>query len=69
MVRDAARRVAREVIDKTAALRDRTRAWPHQELATLAGLGFMGMLLPQEYGGSGMSFMSYCLALEEISYA
>lgn len=69
MVRDSARRIAREVIAPTAAERDRTSAWPTAELKVLADNGFMGMTCPEEYGGSAMGFVSYCLALEEISAA
>lgn len=69
MTRDAARRVAQEIIAVTAAERDRTEQWPHKELEALGKLGFMGMLVPEAYGGSEAGFMSYCLALEEISAA
>lgn len=69
MVRDVARGVATDAIAPTAAERDRTAAWPHAELKALANLGFMGMLPPEQYGGSNAGFLSYCLALEEISAA
>ena len=32
-------------------------------------LGFMGMAVPEEYGGAGMDTLSYALAMEEISAA
>ncbi|GAA4401413.1 acyl-CoA dehydrogenase family protein [Quisquiliibacterium transsilvanicum] len=69
MVRDAARRVAREVVAKTAAERDRRQQWPRDELKALADIGFMGMLAPEAWGGGGLSFLQYCLAIEEISAA
>ena len=69
MIRDTARRLAREMIAPTAAERDRTGAWPRAELAALAEQGFMGMTIPQEYGGSETGFLGYCLAIEEISAA
>ncbi|HWS75275.1 MAG TPA: acyl-CoA dehydrogenase family protein [Quisquiliibacterium sp.] len=69
MVRDAARRVAREVVAKTAAERDRLQQWPRAELQALAETGFMGMLVPEAHGGGGLSFLQYCLAIEEISAA
>ncbi|MGB3043592.1 MAG: acyl-CoA dehydrogenase family protein [Xanthobacteraceae bacterium] len=69
MVRDVARGVATDAIAPTAAARDRTAAWPHAELKALASLGFMGMLPPEQYGGSNAGFLSYCLALEEIAAA
>jgi len=69
MVRDAARRVAREIVAKTAAERDRRQQWPRDELKALADTGFMGMLVPEDWGGGGLSFLQYCLAIEEISAA
>jgi alkylation response protein AidB-like acyl-CoA dehydrogenase len=69
MIRDAARKLAREVLAPTAAERDRTSAWPTAELKILAENGFMGMTIPEEYGGSETGFLGYCLALEEISAA
>lgn len=69
MIRDTARKLARDVISPTAAERDRTGAWPRAELAALAEHGFMGMTIPQEYGGSETGFLGYCLAIEEIAAA
>lgn len=69
MVRDAARRVAQEVVAKTAAERDRLQQWPRAELQALAETGFMGMLVPEAHGGGGLSFLQYCLVIEEISAA
>jgi alkylation response protein AidB-like acyl-CoA dehydrogenase len=68
-VRDAARRLARERIAPTAAARDRDSAWPADELAMLASQGYMGMLVPERFGGSGLDLTSYCIAVEEISAA
>lgn len=69
MIRDNARKVAQEVVAPTAAERDRTGAWPRNELKTVSELGFMGMLTPEAYGGSGASFIEYCLAIEEFAAA
>jgi len=33
-------------------------AWPRDELKTVADLGFVGMLIPEEYGGSGAGFVT-----------
>ncbi|MCK8683077.1 acyl-CoA dehydrogenase family protein [Pseudomonas umsongensis] len=69
MIRDSARKVAAEVVAPTAAERDRTAAWPRNELQAVAELGFLGMLIPEEYGGAGASFVEYCLAIEEFAAA
>lgn len=69
LIRESARRVAQDVVARTAAERDRTAAWPHAELQAVADTGFMGMLVPQAYGGSGLSYLEYCLAIEEFAAA
>jgi len=69
MIRESARRVAQEVVAPTAAQRDQSSQWPKAEIEAAAGAGFMGMLIPEEYGGSGLSFVEYCLALEEFAAA
>jgi len=69
MIRDAASRLGREVLAPTATERDRGALWPHRELRELARGGFMGMLVPEEYGGSAAGFTGYCIALETISGA
>jgi alkylation response protein AidB-like acyl-CoA dehydrogenase len=69
MIRDSARKVATEVVAPTAAERDRTSAWPREEFEQAAEVGFLGMLVPEQYGGSGASFVDYCLAIEEFAAA
>src|SRR5690606_22821851 len=69
MIREAALRIAREVIEPTAAARDREARWPTDELRVLGEQGFMGMLVPEEYGGSGSSFTGYCIAFETFAGA
>ena len=69
LIRDSARRVAQDVVAPTAAERDRNAAWPRAELKTVGELGFMGMLTPEAHGGSGASFVEYCLAIEAFAAA
>lgn len=69
MVQDTAAKVARNVLQPTAAARDKSKEWPEQELKALAEAGLMGMMVDEAYGGSYTDFLSYCLALEEISAA
>src|SRR5580700_7634321 len=59
---------AREIAPKAAEL-DKTGRWPAEIVKQLAELGFLGMAIPQEYGGAGMDTVSYALAMEEISAA
>lgn len=69
MIRDSARAVATDVVAATAAERDRTGAWPRDELKAAAAAGFLGILVPEAYGGAGASFVEYCLAIEEFAAA
>src|SRR3712207_927725 len=67
--RDLARDRAQNEIRPRAARLDREQRFPYDIVAEMAGLGFMGLTLPEEYGGSGGDFVAYNLALEEISRA
>lgn len=67
MVRDMARDFARERLAPTAAERDRTHAFPREELAEMGKLGLMGMVVPEEWDGAGTDYISYALAIEEIA--
>lgn len=48
---------------------DREAVYPSELVRRLGELGFMGMLVPEEFGGSGLDLVSYVLAMEEISKA
>ncbi|MDQ4042234.1 MAG: acyl-CoA dehydrogenase family protein [Actinomycetota bacterium] len=67
--RDLARDYAQSEIRPRAAQLDREQKFPYDIVVEMARLGFMGLTLPEEYGGSGGDFVSYNLALEEISRA
>src|ERR671917_80997 len=67
--RDLARDFAQGEIRPRAADLDREQKFPYDIVADMARLGLMGLTLPEEYGGSGGDFVSYNLALEEISRA
>jgi len=58
----------REVAPHAAEL-DREDRFPNETFEKLANAGFMGLCVPEEYGGAGMDFLSYVLLLEEISRA
>jgi short/branched chain acyl-CoA dehydrogenase len=67
--RDLARDFAQGEIRPRAAELDRKQKFPYDIVAEMARLGLMGLTLPEEYSGSGGDFVSYNLALEEISRA
>ena len=69
MIRDAAREFARNEIAPVAAEFDRSGEFPSDTIKAAAELGFMGIEIPEEYGGSGLDPVSYALVMEEISAA
>ena len=58
----------REIAPHAADL-DREDRFPAETFEKLAEDGFMGLCVPEEYGGAGMDFLSYALLIEEISRA
>ncbi len=68
-IRDAVRAFASERLAPGAAARDKEHRFPGDELKELGALGFLGMLVPEEHGGSATDLVSYALALEEIAAA
>ncbi len=67
MIRKAARDFARQQCLPGVIERDEQQRFPYEQAAELADLGFMGMMVPSEYGGAGLDTVSYVLAMEEIS--
>lgn len=67
LVKDTAARFADEVLKPQAAHFDQTHEHPKEACEALGELGFMGIAVPDEYGGAGMDYVSYVLALSEIS--
>ncbi len=69
MIRTTVRDFARKEIEPIADELDQNEEFPFETLKKLAALGITGLTIPEEYGGSGGTFLQWCLALEEISYA
>ncbi|MCB2190217.1 MAG: acyl-CoA dehydrogenase family protein, partial [Deltaproteobacteria bacterium] len=67
MVKDTAARIADEDLKPQAAHFDESHEHPAEACEVLGELGFMGIAVPEEYGGAGMDYVSYVLALSEIS--
>ncbi len=67
MIRDMARDFARERLAPKAAERDRSHAFPREELDEMARLGLFGVLIPEAWNGAGADHVSLALALEEIA--
>jgi butyryl-CoA dehydrogenase len=69
MVRETARSFAEKEIKPVAAKLDREGVFPDALVRRLGELGFMGLFMPPEFGGSGLDMVSYVVALEEIAKA
>jgi alkylation response protein AidB-like acyl-CoA dehydrogenase len=69
MIRDMARDFAEREIAPIAADCDETGEFPHETIAKMGAHGFMGIAVPETYGGAGMDTLAYVLALTEISKA
>ena len=67
LIRDTARRFAAERLAPNSAEWDRSGRFPAEEIAEMGALGFMGMLVPEEWDGSKTDHIAYALALEEIA--
>ncbi|TMB91309.1 MAG: acyl-CoA dehydrogenase, partial [Chloroflexi bacterium] len=66
-IRDTCREFAEQEIKPLAEEMDRTGAFPYALIRKMGELGLLGLPFPEEYGGAGADFLSYCLAIEEIS--
>ncbi len=69
MIQQAARDFAQKEIAPIAAEFDETGEFPAKTIAKMGAMGFMGIEVPEEYGGAGMDTLAYVLALEEICKA
>jgi alkylation response protein AidB-like acyl-CoA dehydrogenase len=69
MIRQAAREFAQNEIAPIAAEYDETGEFPRATVKKMGEMGFMGVEVPEEYGGSGLDTLAYILALEEICKA
>ncbi|MCL4155223.1 UNVERIFIED_CONTAM: hypothetical protein GTU68_042762, partial [Idotea baltica] len=67
LIRDTTRSFAQEVLAPQAADNDEQAQFPGDAIKAMGELGLMGMLVPEEYGGSFTDNVSYALALEEIA--
>lgn len=69
MIKEAAREFASEKLAPNAQEFDEKEEIPRDLYKELAELGYLGMLMPEEYGGSGLDFISYILVMEEFARA
>lgn len=67
LIRETARKFAEERLAPDAVERDEKEIFPTQAVKELGELGFMGMMVPEKWGGAGLDVISYAIAVEEIS--
>jgi alkylation response protein AidB-like acyl-CoA dehydrogenase len=67
MIRQAARDFAQTELKPGVIERDEHQKFPAEQVKQMGELGFMGMMVSSEYGGSGMDAISYVLVMEELS--
>jgi alkylation response protein AidB-like acyl-CoA dehydrogenase len=67
MIRDTAREFARAELAPNAARWEEEGWIPDDIVAKLGELGFLGMTVPPEWGGTGADYLSYILAVEEVA--
>jgi alkylation response protein AidB-like acyl-CoA dehydrogenase len=69
LLQDMARDFAEKELAPIAAQIDQEGVFPTETVKKMGELGFMGIEIPEEYGGTGMDTLSYVLAMIEISKA
>jgi len=69
MLQDQVRKFAQAELAPRAPELDKTGEFPWQSLKKMAQLGLLGVIVPEQYGGSGFDFISLAIAIEEISRA
>jgi short/branched chain acyl-CoA dehydrogenase len=67
MIRDLAREFAQNEIAPRAEYFDRHKEFPYEIIGKMANLGFLGLPIPEKYGGAGADTLTYAIAVEEIS--
>jgi short/branched chain acyl-CoA dehydrogenase len=66
-IRDTCREFAEQEIKPIAEELDATGMFPYALIRKMGEIGLLGLPIPEEYGGAGADFLSYCIAIEEIS--
>jgi alkylation response protein AidB-like acyl-CoA dehydrogenase len=67
LIKETARKFAEEKLAPGTIDRDEKEEFPYAAIKELGELGFMGMMVPEEWGGAGLDTISYVLAMAEIS--
>lgn len=66
-IQEVAREFARKEIDPIVDEIDEAQRFPREVMAKAGELGFLGVIFPEEYGGSGLGYVEYVLVVTELS--
>ncbi len=69
MVKELARKIAKEKIEKVAAKYDQSEEFPWEIIKIIADADLFRLFIPQEYDGMGVGVLNLCIATEELSRA
>lgn len=67
MIKETARKFSEDELAPSADERDEKELFPHDAVKKMGELGFMGMMVSEQYGGAGLDTVAYVVAMEEIS--
>jgi len=67
LIQKTAREFATEHLAPGVIERDEKAQFPTEQIQQLGNLGFMGMMVPEKWGGAGLDTVSYTIAMEEIA--
>ena len=67
MIADTLRKFGKEHIQPHIMEWDESQKFPVEVFKELGKLGFMGVLVPEEYGGAGLGYLEYVTVIDEIS--
>lgn len=67
MIKDTARRIARDVVAPRAKELDETGEYPEDIFQAFKQAGLLGMAIPESMGGTGNGILPLCLAIEEVA--
>src|SRR5215207_5385467 len=68
MIQDAVRKFSQEMILPYSREWDHAQAFPRELLYKMGELGYLGVPIPEEYGGAGLDYISEAIVFEEVGY-
>jgi alkylation response protein AidB-like acyl-CoA dehydrogenase len=69
VLQKSVRELCERLIIPNARRWDEEEVFPHEIIPAMGEMGLLGMQIPEEYGGAGMKFLDYVVALEEVARA